>query len=169
MDLPYNPILSVDKCDQELRKLKKLNYNRFMWWRSYTYQNSLLSPKSSFRDRILNGDFDPSCYKIQVWKCEHDMNEIYKECHPDISKYLEQTSLTRTRRKRLLEDFEKDENGRLSSLFTEFSKNFNITKEQIFEEIDKCLGDLTDFYYLIEDKYQKYNIITSKKSKSKKL
>ena len=169
MNLPYNPTLSIDKCDQELKKLKKLNYNRFMWWRSYTYRNPILPPKSSLRDKILNGDYDPSCYKIQVWKCEHDINEIYKQCYPDLAKFIEQTSLLTSRRKRLLEDFERDENERLSSLFKEFSKNFNITKEQIFEEIDRCLGDLIDFYYLIEDKYQKYNIIVSKKLKSKKL
>ena len=58
MEKPFNPILSRKQLDKKFSKLRKLKYNQFRWWRMYDYPNKPLSNKSSFRDRILNGDFD---------------------------------------------------------------------------------------------------------------
>ena len=58
------------------------------------------------------------------------------------------------RRKRLIEDFEKDEAERLSSLSTEFTKYFRCNKDQVEEEMLNCSGSLIDLYYIIEDKYR---------------
>ena len=44
----------------------------------------------------------------------------------DYGKYLEKTQVIRARRKRLIEDFEKDEAERLRSLATEFTKYFRL-------------------------------------------
>ena len=63
--------------------------------------------------------------------------------------------------RRLIEDFEKDETYRLDYLFTEFSKNFDITKQQAEEEALKCSGELIDLYYIIED--TKKTLISTKK------
>ena len=79
----------------------------------YDNPNKPLCNRSLFRDRILNGDFDYSHYKYQADWCEHEMNDIAQDCGDDIGKFVEKTSLLRSRRKRLLEDFEKDENGKL--------------------------------------------------------
>ena len=109
MEKPFNPILSRKQLDKKFSKLRKLKYNQFRWWRMYDYPNKPLSNKSSFRDRILNGDFDYSHFNYQAMWCEHEMNDIAEDCNEDIQKYIEKTSLLRTRRTRLLEDFEKDE------------------------------------------------------------
>tara|TARA_R110002060_G_scaffold75928_2_gene85896 strand:+ start:137 stop:649 length:513 start_codon:yes stop_codon:yes gene_type:complete len=166
---PYSPLTSRKQLDNEFSKLRKLTYNAFRWWRMYDNPNKPLCNKSPFRDRILNGDFDYSHYKYQADWCEHEMNDIAEECGEDIGKYVEKTSLLRSRRKRLLEDFEKDENGKLEMLIKTFTVNFKCNEEQVYEEIDKCSGSLMDLYYIMEDKYPKYNIIRSKRGRPKKV
>ena len=111
MNNPYSPVTSREQLEKKFSKLRKLNYNAFRWWRMYDNPNKPLCNRSPFRDRILNGDFDYSHYKYQADWCEHEMNDIARECGDDIGKFVEKTSLLRSRRKRLLEDFEKDENG----------------------------------------------------------
>jgi hypothetical protein len=72
----------------------------------------------------------------------------------DYAKYLEKTQVIRARRKRLMEDFEKDENERLRSLTVEFTKYFKCDREQVEEEMLNCSGSLIDLYYIIEEKYK---------------
>ena len=168
MEKPFNPILSRKQLDKKFSKLRKLKYNQFRWWRMYDYPNKPLSNKSSFRDRILNGDFDYSHFNYQAMWCEHEMNDIAEDCNEDIQKYIEKTSLLRTRRTRLLEDFEKDENNKLELLIKGFIDNFSCTKEQVYDEIFKCSGELIDLYYIIEDKYKK-QIKVSRRGRPKKI
>ena len=151
---PYSPVLSRKQLENKFSKLRKLTYNAFRWWRMYDNPNKPLCNRSPFRDRILNGDFDYSHYKYQADWCEHEMNDIAEECGEDIGKYVEKTSLLRSRRKRLLEDFEKDENGKLELLIKAFTINFRCKEDQVYEEIFKCSGELIDLYYIIEDKYR---------------
>ena len=151
---PYSPVTSRKELDKKFSKLRKLTYNAFRWWRMYDNPNKPLCNRSPFRDRILNGDFDYSHYKYQADWCEHEMNDIAEECRDDIGKFVEKTSLLRSRRKRLLEDFEKDENSKLEMLIKTFTVHFRCNKEQVYEEIEKCSGSLMDLYYIIEDKYK---------------
>ena len=154
MHSPYSPVTSREQLEKKFSKLRKLNYNAFRWWRMYDNPNKPLCNRSLFRDRILNGDFDYSHYKYQAEWCEHEMNDIAEECKEDIGKYVEKTSLLRSRRKRLLEDFEKDENSKLEMLIKAFTVHFRCNEEQVYEEISKCSGSLMDLYYIIEDKYR---------------
>ena len=154
MKNPYSPVTSREQLEKKFSKLRKLNYNAFRWWRMYDNPNKPLCNRSLFRDRILNGDFDYSHYKYQADWCEHEMNDIAQDCGDDIGKFVEKTSLLRSRRKRLLEDFEKDENGKLEMLIKAFTVHFRCNKEQVYEEIEKCSGSLMDLYYIIEEKYR---------------
>jgi len=154
MNNPYNPVLSRKQLDTKFSKLRKLTYNVFRWWRMYDNPNKPLCHRSSFRDRILNGDFDYSHYKYQADWCEHEMNDIAQECGSDIGKYVEKTSLLNSRRERLLKDFEKDENDKLESLIKAFIDHFRCNKDQVYEEIEKCSGEIIDLYYIIEEKYR---------------
>tara|TARA_R100001369_G_scaffold12287_1_gene26276 strand:- start:705 stop:1208 length:504 start_codon:yes stop_codon:yes gene_type:complete len=144
-----------EAIEKKLRKCQKLNYNVFRWWRWYQAKNTPLPNKADFRDKIFNGDFDPSCYGWQAMLCEHMINDIELECLPDLQKFIENSSMLKRRRKRLWEDYEKDEFNRLDSLYTHFTKNFHIEKEQVIEECLKCSGEIIDLYYIIEDKYIK--------------
>jgi hypothetical protein len=151
----FNPLNSRKQLEVKFSKLQKLNYNQFRWWRMYDNPNKPLDKYQPLRDRILNGDFEYSHFKPQAEWCEHEMNDAWKECYPDIGKYNEKTSMLRSRRKRLLEDFEKDESEKLRLLTKGFTDDFNITLEQVYVEIEGCFGDMIDLYYIIEDKYRK--------------
>jgi len=150
----YNPPLSRKEVESQLNKLQKLNYNQFRWWRMYQPKSKPLDKRQPLRDRIFNGDFDFSCYKVQAYWCEYEMNDIWEECDHDIVKFNEKTSLLKARRKRLMEDFEKDEKERLDSLITEFTKYFKCDRKQVIKEMIKCSGSLIDLYYIIEEKYK---------------
>ena len=144
--------------EKRLTEFQKLNYNQFRWWRWYEAKNKPLPNKSDFRDKIMNGDYDQGPYSLQAQLCEHMLNDIYEECKPDLQKYLEKSKLLSARRKRLWEDHEKDENGKLNDLIVAFTKNFRITKDEIYQEIDICIGTILDLYYQIEEKYNKIYI-----------
>ena len=95
------------------------------------------------------------------------LNELTIEVEGDIQKYNEKGAVLKARRKRLWEDYEKDETDRLENLYTHFVKHFNITKEQVVEECLKCSGEIIDLYYIIEDKYQE-QIKVSRRGRPKK-
>ena len=154
--------------EKELTKFQKLNYNQFRWWRWYQAKNQPLPNKANFRDKIFNGDFDPGPYQLQAQLCEHMLNDIYEECAPDLQMYLEKSKLLSARRKRLWEDHEKDENGKINDLISEFKKNFRITKDEIYQEIDICMGTILDLYYQIEEKYNKIYIKSRRGRPAKK-
>ena len=128
MNSPYKPTNTRKQLDVKFSKLRRLKYNAFRWWRMYDNPNKPLDNRALFRDRILNGDFDYSHYKYQADWCEHEMNDVAAKYGDDIGRYVEETSLLRSRRKRLLEDFEKDENGKLELLIKAFSKCTTVMK-----------------------------------------
>ena len=150
----FNPPMSREQVEKQLLQYQKINYNQFRWWRMYQPKNKPLDNRQPLRDRILNGDFDFSCYKAQIYWCEYQLNDIHEECHPDTQKYLEKTAVLRARRKRLIEDFERDEKDRLESLIKEFTRYFRCDRDQVIEEMLNCSGELIDLYYIIKEKHQ---------------
>lgn len=154
MEKLFYPSLTKPQLEKEFKKLHKLKYNQFRWWRMYDNPNKPLDKHSPLRDRILNGDFDFSHYSYQVQWCEHELNDIWENCGGDPLKYNEQSSVLGARRKKLAEDFEKDEKEKLTTLISDFTKNFRCTKKQVEEEMLECSGDLIDLYYIIADKYK---------------
>ena len=136
----FNPSIPKSTIKKQLSNYRKLNYNRFMWWRWYDEKNKPLSNKSDFRDKIFNGDFDLSSYQLQAYLCEHMLDELQIEQKGELDHTSEKVRMLKARRKRLLEDFE---------------KYFNITKEKVIEECLECSGELIDLYYIIEDKYER--------------
>lgn len=157
LNLPYSPIHSQKWLDKFFSKnYYKKPYDRFMWWRSYTPKNKPLSPRASLKDKILNGDFDMASYKYEAEVVEHRMNEKYVQHMGDPGRFNEETSLDRARRKRLLEDFEKDENTKLQELKKQFLIFFKIKEDQYDQEVMNVDLDLIDFYYYIEEKYGTY-------------
>ena len=62
------------------------------------------------------------------------------------------------KKKRLLEDHEKDEFKKLDDLRRLFKKEFRMTEDEYQKEITKGSDTLVDFYYKLDDKYGKRNI-----------
>ena len=150
----YTPSLSESELEIVFSKLKKLNYNRFFWWRMYDVPNQPLHVYAPLLDRIKNGDFDYSHYGYQAMWCEHEMNKLYVSIGPeDMGRYVEESSLLRTRRKRLLEDYNKDEKDKLNNLTKELALNFKLTREEVKTYMEEFGGDIEGLYLSLKQKY----------------
>jgi hypothetical protein len=150
----YNPSLSEAQLEKEFSKLRKLKYNQFRWWRMYDNPKPPKPKQSPLIDKIKNGDFDYSHYRFQAMWCEHEMNKIYKKIGPeDMGRFVEETSLLLTRRKRLLEDYFIDEDEKLEEITINFSRTFRLPKEEIKELMASFGGTLEEMYIHLEKKH----------------
>jgi hypothetical protein len=138
----------------KLKGLRKLNYNPFTWWRMYESTNKPLSSRAHISDKIKNGDYDYPHWKYQAELCEHDLNDMWQKMSPDYAKWVEESSLMRARRKRLIEDHEKEENKKLEELVREFTRYYRVTKEQVLDLMLEWEGDLYGFYQFMDDRYR---------------
>jgi len=156
----YNPTQSLAWLEKYFKtNYYKKPYDRFMWWRSYTPKSRPLSFRHPFRDRILNGDFDmaPYCFEAQI--VEHRLNEKWNDWgRKDPGRFAEECAVDKARRKRLLEDFDKEETKRLSDLKKGFIDNIKMSKEQYDKEVINTRKTVIEFYYAMIDKYGSRNI-----------
>ena len=164
INLPFSPKWSKQWIEKKLsERYFKKPYDRFMWWRSYTPKNKPLTNRHPLRDRIANGDFEIGPYLLEVELVYHTMNEKFKEAittrgEVDWSLYHSNTSVDRARKKRLIEDHEKEEFRKLSELRDAFLLEFKMSKEQYDKEVVKGSDDTLDFYFKMEEKYGKWAI-----------
>ena len=140
---------------KEIAKLQPLNYNRFRWWRKFDQSKKPLPNKSPLLDKIQNGDLEFSHYWWQAKFSELELNKAYIECGFDNQKLLEKHAVDLARRKRLWEDFERDEKDKLTFLRKQFSKEFRMTAEEYENEILEFGGSLEELYYHCELIYGK--------------
>lgn len=162
INLPYTPRWTRAKIERDLaKKYFKKPYDRFMWWRGYTPKNKPLSKNTPLIDRLINGDFDMGPYLQEVELVLHTMNDKYLEAvtstgEVDHGKFHSETSIDRARKKRLIEDHEKEELRKLTDLRTEFVSIFKMSKDEYDKEVNNTPGTLVDFYYDMQDKYGKH-------------
>ena len=160
ISLPFNPPFKKDWIIRTLKKnYFKKPYDRFMWWRSFTPKNKPLSKSKPLRDRIANGDLDHAPYLFESYLAEYTMNEKYvqnitRSGEVDYSKWRQESSVDGARKKRLLEDYDKEETRRLDELRTGFMKEFGIDKETYYKEAENSSKKLLDFYDYMSRKYK---------------
>ena len=158
--LPFSPPLEKNWILRTLKKdYFKKPYDRFMWWRSYTPKNKPLSKSKPLRDRIANGDLDHAPYLYESYLAEYTMNDKYLQCitqngEIDYMKWKQEASVDGARKKRLLDDYQKEETRRLDELRTGFMKEFNIDKETYYKEAENSSKKLLDFYDYMSRKYK---------------
>jgi len=134
---------------EEVSKLRPLKYNKFQWWRRFAPLNRPLEGTASLIDKIKNGDLEFSNYFWQALYTELELNAKREEIR-DSMKWIESTQVDRARRKRLWEDFERDETKKLEYIKKQFVKTFKMTPEDYEEQLLKIDGTLEDFYYRCE-------------------
>jgi hypothetical protein len=159
INLPYKPIHSINWIEKHLSKnYYKKKYDRFMWWRSYTPKNAPLPARNyTVRDRILNGDFELGPFVYEIELAEHRMNEKWIKHRGYEDTYREDIQVDKARRKRLMEDRDKDEFNKLADLKRSMVFEVKMTKEQYEKEVTNYTGpDLVNFYYRMADKYGVY-------------
>jgi len=139
---------------QEIAKLQPLNYNKFMWWRTHAQKGTTLGKRSPLKDRIINGDFDFSCY---YWQAQNAALQARKKLNlttDDYQSQYEKTSVDVSRYRRLLVDHEKEEANRLEAIYDAFTTAFKITKDELIDELCNWTEDLLSYYeYCNEFKY----------------
>ena len=158
LSLPYSPRHSQEWLEKFfVKNYYKKPYDRFMWWRSYTPKNKPMHNRQPLLDRLQNGDFDIAPFKFEAEIVEHRMNEKWVELKGHNGEWNEATSVDRARRKRLLEDYDKEETKRLEELKRLFIQTFKMTKDDYDIEVEMCdAEDLVDFYFKMEEKYGTY-------------
>tara|TARA_B100001094_G_scaffold109002_1_gene104935 strand:+ start:570 stop:1100 length:531 start_codon:yes stop_codon:yes gene_type:complete len=157
----YKPTFTREELKEKFSHLQKLNYNQFRWWRLYDVKKKPLAAHFPFRDRIANGDYDFSHYWYQAAWVEHDINDLAIECKDDAGLFSEKVQVLSARRKRLYEDYEKDEKWKLDDLVKEFSRNFHITKDEAMLEMEEFGGTLLELYDYIST-HSKYKLKANK-------
>jgi hypothetical protein len=132
---------------KEIKKLQPLNYNKFMWWRRFNTKTQPLPRGAKFLDRIKNGEYEFSHYYWQWKLTELEINDFVIKYKGDIQKLLENNAVDLARRKRLIDDFEKDENARLKALKDGFMREFVMTREEFEEHTIEFGGTTEEFYF----------------------
>jgi len=144
---------SKEKILEEVGKLQRLNYNQFFWWRKFRSKQTPLHKYSYTVAKIKNGDFDFSHYYWQAQYALLEMNEKTGHIqHP--SARHESQALFRERYRRLMKDFEKDENERLEAFYTDCRKTLRLSKQQVEEIALNFDGTLEEFYIHLQSLYQ---------------
>jgi hypothetical protein len=128
-------LLSREFLEEQLDKLPKKTYNQFQWWRRYQTRKTL-HEKKPLEEKILNGDYEHSDYYYQALHENYLLEDKIKDINYYESK-LNDISLFRTRYKRLMDDYEKDEKELIKNLRRDFRVVFRIT----YEELDKIMED----------------------------
>lgn len=161
--------LNENLIKKEISKLKSINLNRFYWWRKFDKKKKPLPTNSLLLHKIQNGDYDFSQYYWQAYFCEMKINEKYEQYGEDIQKLIENDSIDFARRKRLWEDFEKDERNLLNELKKQFLNEFIISPEQYENEIENFNGTLEELYFHFSKKYQINQSPKGKRGRPKKV
>ena len=155
--MPFNCFLDSfitqpeEVVNKELSKLKPLNYNKFMWWRTHSQPGAPLSKRSPLKDRIINGDFDFSCY---YWQAQSAAIQARKKVDLDKDNHqsqYEKTMVDVARYRRLLVDFEKEESARIEALIDAFTVSFKINREELLDRLCNWPSDLLSFYESLEE------------------
>ena len=155
--------------NKELSKLKPLNYNKFMWWRTHAQPGAPLSKRSPLKDRIVNGDFDFSCY---YWQAQSAAIQARKKVDLDKDNHqsqYEKTMVDVARYRRLLVDFEKEESARIEALIDAFTVSFKIGREELFDRLCNWSHDLLSFYESLDEFSTPTSTEIRKRGRPKKL
>jgi len=136
---------------EHIKKLQPLNYNRFFWWRTHTDKVVPLGKRALLKDRILNGDFNPSSYFWQAQFSLYTAKDKLDLTKHDTRFQLDIAGVDFERYKKLMNDFEREETDRMKSLYEAFTDAFQITKEDLEERFLKWNGDILSFYYFAKE------------------
>lgn len=129
---------------------RKNTYNKFYWWRRFQPRQTL-HPYRRLDERIPNGDFEVSDYYWQsMWETELEKEAIANE--RSVDKQHEIRCMFGERRRRLNNDYEKDEQKILDEMYKAFRIELRMSREEVEEEMLNFDGTLSEFYYYIYNK-----------------
>ena len=127
-------------------------YNKFFWWRRYQ-EHKTLSKMASIWDKVKNGDYDVTPYykqrEYEFWFEKQEIDKYkanYSGSYENIDWQERQiTKLYWERRKRLLNDAERDELNRWVAFVKDVKTNFGGNEEHIKDMFESFEGTITEF------------------------
>jgi hypothetical protein len=122
-----------------------------MWWRTHAQHGAPLGKRAPLKERIINGDFDFSCY---YWQAQSTAINARKKLDLDKDDYqtqYEKVTVDVARYRRLLADFEKEENTRIEAILDAFTTSFKIGREELLDRLCNWSSDLLSFYESLEE------------------
>jgi len=135
---------------EKIASYEKLNYNRWFWWRRFKGRETL-HKYQPLKDKIVNGDYEPSDYHWwMLWENELEQESLSKIT--DVGKQHEARCLFGERRRRLMNDFEKDEAKILEAMYKDFWLAFRMKRDEVEDEMFNFDGTLLEFYHYIYSK-----------------
>ena len=140
---------------ERIKPLQPLNYNQFRWWRTHTDNVKPLGKRAHLKERIANGDFEPSSYFWMAQLALYTAKDKFDPKTDDPQKQIEKFAVDFARHKRLMEDFEKEEAQRMEALYDAFTSSFKITRDELTEKFLNWPGDIASFYDMAENFFRK--------------
>jgi hypothetical protein len=111
-----------------------------------------LHPLKPLYDKIKNGDYEMSDYFYQA-KYELELMEEKLVDIKDVKARHEATGLSMERYRRLMDDFEKDEDKIIKALRKDFKVVFGVSEEELDRYMEECDGDLMCLYNTVKQDY----------------
>jgi len=128
-----------------------VKYNQFYWWRRFKMRETL-HPLKPLYDKIKNGDYEMSDYFYQA-KYELELMEEKLVGIKDVKARHEATGLSMERYRRLMDDFEKDEDKIIKALRKDFKTVFGVSEDELDRYMEECDGDLMCLYNTVKQDY----------------
>jgi hypothetical protein len=132
---------------ERIATYNKSKYNQWYWWRRFKPRETL-HKYMRLNQRIPNGDFEVSDYHWQI-QYEHKLEKEALANIKDVTEYHETKCLFGERRRRLINDFEKDEAKILEEMYKAFWTELRMTKEDVENKMLEFDGTLAEFYEYI--------------------
>jgi len=136
--------------EEQIAKLIPTKYNQWYWWRRFKPRETQ-HPYQPLRSRIEHGDFNVSDYHwMYLYENKLEQEALAKEKSAD--KKHEIRGLFGERRRRLIIDYEKDQERIDKETYKAFDCELGMTKQEVEEEMLSFDGDLSEFYHYIYSK-----------------
>jgi len=135
---------------ERMEQYTPISYNQWYWWRRFKSRDTLHKYQPLVA-KIKNGDFEVSDYHWwSLWENELEKEAISKLADPN--KQHELRCLFGERKRRLAEDYIKDEAKILEAMYKDFWVELRMKQEEVEEEMLQFEGTLSEFYYYIYSK-----------------
>ena len=154
---------------KEIKKLQPLNYNQFKWWRRFSTKTKPLLKGATFLQRIQNGEYEFSHYFWQWKLTEIELNDLYEKYNGNVQEIIMSHSVDLARRKRLIEDFNKDEADRLEALKKGFLREFEMTSDDYEDSLTNFDGTTEEFYVYCLKNFERSGRPIERRGRPKKI
>lgn len=138
---------------EKIASFTPVKYNQFYWWRRFKSRETL-SHRNTLYEKIKHGDYEMSDYFYQAkWEKVLMKEKLANISHPD--EKLEATKLCMERYRRLMTDYEKDEEKIWKEMSKDFRLTFKVSEDELEKYMEKCDGTLMDLYNMVKQDYIK--------------